>query len=242
VCGRYTSTATPASLAEHFGVEEIRTEPLELSWNVAPTQPVYAVAGSRGVRQLGQLRWGLVPSWAESPATAARMINARAETVEDKPAYRNALARRRCIIPAGAFYEWQLTGPVDAKRTKQAWAIARRDGLPLAFAGLWEVWHDPTQPDLAPLRSCTIVTTAANGLIRPIHERMPVILPAEAWDAWLDRDVRDPAAVLGWLVPAPDDLLVRWPVGPLVNRATANGPELIEPVEPIESPDPRYAP
>jgi putative SOS response-associated peptidase YedK len=230
VCGRYTSVATPASLAEHFGVEEIRTEPLELSWNVAPTQPVYAVAGSRGVRQLGQLRWGLVPSWAESPATAARMINARAETVEDKPAYRNALARRRCIIPAGAFYEWQLTGPVDAKRTKQAWAIARRDGLPLAFAGLWEVWHDPTQPDLAPLRSCTIVTTAANGLIRPIHERMPVILPREVWPVWLGEAAATPEELLALLVPYPAELMRVHPIGPRVGNVRNDDPDLLAPL------------
>jgi putative SOS response-associated peptidase YedK len=238
VCGRYTSSRSPAELAEQFDVAEIKTEPLEPSWNVAPTQPVYAVAESRGVRQLGTFRWGLVPSWAPSPAVGSRMINARAETVATKPAYKQALARRRCIVPADAFYEWAPTAPApepaaDKRRggagRKQPYAIARRDGGPLAFAGLWEVWHDPADPGAESLRTCVIITTGANELVRPLHDRMPVVLPPEVWDRWLDRDFEDVDALTKLLVAAPAPDFALWPVGPEVNRADANGPHLLVP-------------
>lgn len=235
MCGRYASARSPAELAEQFGVAEIKTQPLEPSWNVAPTDPVYAVAESRGARQLGMFRWGLVPSWAPSPAVGARMINARAETVATKPAYRHALARRRCIVPADAFYEWAVVEPGDAvpegtrarRPRKQPYAIARRDGAPLAFAGLWEVWHDPDDPAGAPLRSCVIITTSANDLVRPVHDRMPVVLPPEVWDRWLDRDYDDVGVLTRLLVPAPPDDFVLWPVGTDVNHAGANGAQLL---------------
>jgi putative SOS response-associated peptidase YedK len=242
VCGRYASTRPPAELAELFQVAEIKTQPLEPNWNVAPTQPVYAVAVSRGVRQLGTFRWGLVPSWAPNPAVGARMINARAETVATKPAYRDALTRRRCLVPADAFYEWAATvasgaglagqegsaGPAGPVR-KQPYAIARRDGAPLAFAGLWEVWHDPTGG--APLRTCVIITTDANDLLRPVHDRMPVVLPPEAGDRWLDREYREVDALVRMLVPAPAEEFAIWPVGRDVNRADASGPELLAPLD-----------
>jgi putative SOS response-associated peptidase YedK len=235
VCGRYASARPPAELAEQFHVAEIKAEPLEPNWNVAPTEPVYAVAESRGVRQLGTFRWGLVPSWAPSPAVGARMINARAETVATKPAYRQALARRRCIVPADAFYEWSVIGGGEAtgarRPRKQPYAIARRDGAALAFAGLWEVWHDADDPDGPPLRSCVIITTSANDLVRPVHDRMPVVLPPAAWDRWLDREYQDVDGVSRWLVPAPPDEFVLWPVGTEVNKADANGPHLLVPVE-----------
>ena len=237
MCGRYASTSRPADLAEQFHVAEVKAEPLDPNWNVAPTDPVYAVAESRGVRQLGTFRWGLVPSWAESPAVGARMINARAETVATKPAYRQALARRRCIVPADAFYEWApVAQPVDqpvgkqARPRKQPYAIARRDGRPLAFAGLWEVWHDRDDPGGPPLRSCVIITTGANDLVRPVHDRMPVVLPPEAWDRWLDRDNQDVDAVSRFLVPAPAEDFTRWPVGSEVNKADADGPQLLVPL------------
>src|SRR2546423_11226870 len=164
-------------------------EDLGPRWNAAPTLPVLAVAVSRtaGTRRLGTFKWGLVPSWAKDPSVGNRMINARAGTTADKPAYRNALERRRCLIAADAFYEW---------KDKKAWAFARADGQPMAFAGLWEVWWDPTDRDRQspPLRTCVIVTTEANEVVAPLHERMPVVLPPEAWDEWLDPDTthRDP--------------------------------------------------
>jgi putative SOS response-associated peptidase YedK len=248
VCGRYTSTRPPAELAEQFHATEIKAQPLEPNWNVAPTQPVYAVAESRGVRQLGVFRWGLVPSWAPNPAVGARMINARAETVATKPAYRQALSRRRCIVPADAFYEWAASGPSGPaaegtrRAGKQPYAIARRDGAPLAFAGLWEVWHDPSDPGGAPLRTCVIITTDANDRLRPVHDRMPVVLPPLAWDRWLDRDYHDADALMRLLVPAPADEFVVWPVGRDVNHADANGPELLAPVDAGTGADGRRSP
>ena len=228
MCGRYTSTTAPADLAQLFAVDEIKAEPLDPSWNVAPTQDVYAIAERRGARQLGTFRWGLVPSWAKNPSVGAKMINARAEGLATKPAYRSALSRRRCIIPADGFYEWQVVkgGP---KPVKQPYAIRHRDGSPLAFAGLWEVWRDPTTPEGDLLRTCAIITTAANELLAPLHDRMPVVLPPDTWAAWLDRDGQDSAAVAPFLVAARASEFELWPVSTLVNRALANGPELWEP-------------
>src|ERR1700730_2484324 len=173
MCGRFTSTSSPARLAERFAVDEVKAEPLPIRYNVAPTQPVYAIAESRGEhprRMLGTFRWGLVPSWAKNPAIGSKMINARAEGVATKTAYKQALARRRCIIPADAFYEWQVVDGVGAKAAKLPHAIRRRDGEPLAFAGLWEVWRDP---DGERLRSCVIITTAANNLVGTLPDPLP---------------------------------------------------------------------
>lgn len=235
MCGRYTSTTSAAVLAETFEVDEIKTEELPLRFNVAPSQPVYAVAvrrartgGGTTSRQLGTFLWGLIPSWAAEPAGGAKMINARAETVAVKPAYRDALVRRRCIIPADAFYEWQARA-VGGRRVKVPYAIRRKDGTPLAFAGLWEVWR-PADPDADPVRSCTIITTPANDLLAPIHDRMPVVLPRPAWDEWLDPANHDVAGLQKLLVPLPSDELELWPVTPRVNDVAHDGPELLEPL------------
>src|SRR3954469_16130380 len=203
MCGRYTSTSPPPILAEQFVVDEVKLdEDLEPRWNVAPTLPVLVVAESRssGKRRLGTMRWGLVPSWAKDISVGNRMINARAESVASKPAYKRALARRRCIIPADVFYEWKVVGETTTKsgrkkQLRQPYAIARADGRPLAFAGLWEIWHD--------LRTCTIITTAANPKLAEIHPRMPVALPADGWDAWLDPANDDPDDLLRILAPIP---------------------------------------
>jgi putative SOS response-associated peptidase YedK len=234
MCGRFTSTTSAAVLAETFGVEEVRTEELPARFNVAPSQPVYAVAerrsrgeGQTASRQLGTFVWGLIPSWATAPATGARLINARAETVAVKPAYREALVRRRCIIPADAFYEWQVRN-LAGRRLKVPHAIRRRDGGPLAFAGLWEVWRPPDD-GAAPVRSCAIITTAANDLLAPIHDRMPVVLPPEAWDRWLDPANHDVTGLQRLLVPLPSEALELWPVTALVNHVDNDGPELLEP-------------
>jgi putative SOS response-associated peptidase YedK len=182
VCGRYTytSTSTAAQVAAFFAAEEIKTDELPLRYNVAPSQQVYAIAerrprdaGEEVVRQLGAFKWGLVPSWAKDPSIGNRMINARAETLDTRNAYKRALARRPCIIPAGAFYEWQVR-ELDGKRRKALYVIKHRDGSPLAFPGLWEVWHDAEDK---PLRTWVIITTDANKLLAPIHDRMPVVLP-----------------------------------------------------------------
>jgi putative SOS response-associated peptidase YedK len=232
MCGRYTSTSTLADLAAVFEVDEVRTEPLPARYNVAPTLDVYAVAvrgrqdREKGPRRaLGTFRWGLVPPWAKDPSVGSRMINARAETVAARPAYRSALGRRRCLIPADAFYEWQRR-PGGAKH---AYAIRRRDGQPMAFAGLWEVWRDPSRAGGQALRSCAIVTTAANEVLAPIHDRMPVILEPADWDTWLD-PAHDAATVRKLLVPAPAGFLESYPVSSLVNNVRNDGPQLLDPI------------
>lgn len=241
MCGRFTSTSSIEDLALAFDVDEIRTDPLPARYNVAPTQPVLAVAcrhsrteGGNGlVRALGAFRWGLVPSWAKDPSVGNRMINARAETVATKPAYREALARRRCLIPADAFYEWQslpdAKSTASKSRAKQPYAIRLASAEPMALAGLWEVWRDPRDRKGDPLRSCVIVTTSANEALRPIHDRMPVVLGRDAWDRWLDPSVSDMANLLE---PAPGDWFNATPISTLVNSVERDGPELLEPAAP----------
>ena len=206
-------------------------------YNVAPTLPVYAVAlrkpreGEESPRRaLGTFRWGLVPSWAKDATTGSRMINARAEGIEGKPAFRSAVQRRRCLIPADAFYEWQRRTHADGRPAgKLPFAIRRTDGQPMAFAGIWEVWRDPNDPDSELLRTCAIVTTSANDLMAPIHDRMPVILEREAWSVWLD-PATESAVVRGLMAPAADGILEAFAVSSLVNKATNEGPELMEPL------------
>ncbi len=234
MCGRFTSTSSIEELAEIFDVDEIRTDPMPPRYNVAPTQPVVAVATRRPaqrdgnqVRALGTFRWGLVPSWATDRSVGARLINARAESVATKRAYRSALRRRRCLIPADAFYEWQdrLDGGA-----KQPWAIRLASGRPMAFAGLWEAWRDPNDPGAAPLRSCAIVTTSANDTLKAIHHRMPVVLGVDAWAGWLATGFGDGAAFEDLFVPAPDAWFFSTAVSSAVNRVTNDGPELLEAV------------
>ena len=243
MCGRYTSTSTVAELAEVFEVDEIRAEEMPPRYNVAPTLPVYAVALTRrrsgdddpdkGPRRaLGTFRWGLVPPWAGDPAVGNRMINARAEGIATKPAYRAAVARRRCLIPAVAFYEWQRrTGPDGRPAGKLPYAVRRCDGRPMALAGVWEVWRPRDRPDAEPLRTCAIITTSANELMAPIHDRMPVVLEPASWAAWLDPGT-DMAVVEGLMVPAAPGVLEAFPVSTLVNRVANDGPELVEPLAP----------
>jgi putative SOS response-associated peptidase YedK len=236
MCGRYVSVSSPTILAERFGVEELRvTEPPEPNYNVAPRAEVPVVAeSSQHQRVLDLVRWGLVPSWAKDIKIGDRMINARAETVMTTNAYKRAFERRRCIIPADGFYEWQK---IPHRKTKQPWFFRRRDGEPLAFAGVWEIWHDPNDadPDAPRIRSCAIITTNANELVEPIHDRMPVALPESEWDAWLDRDNKDVDALQRLLVPVPADEMEAWPVSTLVSKADNNGPELLDRVDSEET-------
>ena len=236
MCGRYVSVSSPTILAERFHVEEVRAPEAEPSYNVTPRAEVPAVAESQGHRVLDRVRWGLVPSWAKDLSIGDRLINARAETVATTNAYKRAFERRRCIIPADGFYEWQaIAVPTQKRPRKQPWFIRRRDGEPLAFAGLWEIWHDPKIGDDAPrVRSCAIITTDANELVAPIHDRMPVVLPESEWDSWLSRDNHDIDALTKLLVPAPADELEAWPVSLLVNKPENNSAELIEPT-PVDS-------
>jgi putative SOS response-associated peptidase YedK len=229
MCGRYVQAASPMLLAEHFDVDEVAlAEPSAPSWNVAPRAEVLTVVDKDRFRRLARMRWGLVPSWATDPSVGDRMINARAETVLEKPAFRAAIERRRCIVPADGFYEWERVGS-----RKQPMYIRDRAGTPLAFAGLWAVWRDPAVPDGPWMRSCTIVTTGANATVAPVHDRMPVMLAPDAWDRWLDRDLTDGEAVVDLLRPAPDDLLELWPVSPRVNSARHDDERLIEREDPL---------
>ncbi|MGH9115878.1 MAG: SOS response-associated peptidase [Acidimicrobiales bacterium] len=234
MCGRYTSTSTVSDLSAIFETDEIDAGALPARYNVAPTLDVYVVRSGRADgeghsgRCLTTMRWGLVPSWAKDPSVGSRMINARAEGIATKPAYRAALVRRRCIVPADAFYEWQRrTGPDGRPAGKLPYAIRRRDGAPMAFAGLWEVWREGEDPDSPRLRTCTIVTTSANQLMAPIHDRMPVVLDRGDWVTWLDPGV-GAADAAGLLVPAPEGWLEAYPVSTLVNDVRHDGPELLD--------------
>jgi len=228
VCGRYVQASSPELLAERFGVDDVQVKEHAPAYNVAPRAEVPAVRRRKDRTVLSRLRWGLVPSWAKDPKIGDRLINARAESLAAKPAYRTAFAKRRCLIPADGFYEWQAR---PGQKRKQPMFVHRRDGEPMAFAGLWEAWRDPEQGEDADwLRTCAIVTTTANDLLAPIHDRMPVILPESAWDTWLDPDP-DSRALQSLLVPAPAELVVAYPVSPLVNSAKHDGPELVQPFE-----------
>lgn len=235
-----------------FGVDELAATGHEPSYNVAPRATVYAVrdrAEDHGRRRyLSDLRWGLIPSWAKDPKVGDRMINARAESLADKPAYERAFRWHRCLVPAEGFYEWQRRGS-----RKQPMFIHRRDGEPMAFAGLWAAWRDRGEGGFADprrtagacdgdnqmrcdsdgewLRSCAIVTTNANEALAPLHDRMPVVLEESDWDRWLDPASGDVDALANLLRPASDDLLVAYPVGTGVNSADNDGPELVERVE-----------
>jgi putative SOS response-associated peptidase YedK len=226
MCGRYVSSSQPDEIAKYFGASLGETL-LDPSYNVAPTNDVYVVLESGETRRVETMRWGLVPFWAKSPAVGAKMINARAETVATKNAYRSALAKRRCIIPADGFYEWMK---VPGQKAKQPMFIHRADGDRFAFAGLWEVWRDPEHPDAEPLHSCTIITGPANDKVAPVHDRMPVMLPPDAWDTWLDREVRDVAVAGKLLVPAPSSIIAMHPVSTDVNRVANKGASLVDPV------------
>jgi len=231
VCGRFTSTTPAEDLADYFAVEESAVGDREPRWNVAPTDAVVSVVERDGRRRMGEMRWGLVPFWAKDPSIGSRMINARAETVTTTSAYARPFERRRCIVPADGFYEWQ---PVPGRKAKQPFHIRRVDGEPLAFAALWDSWRPTRGSDDGRLVSTVIVTTSANDVLRPIHDRMPVVLPPSAWDAWLDPANHDVEVLTGLLVPAPDPLLEAVPVSSAVGNVRNDGAELVERVDPGE--------
>lgn len=222
MCGRFTLRVPTPVLIEHFGLGRAVT--LSPRFNIAPTQDVAVVrwAGD-SERELTMMRWGLIPSWAKDPSVGNRMINARGESVAKKPSFRSAFRQRRCLVAADGFYEWQKKG-----RSKQPYHIALRDGGPLALAGLWEAW----QPDESgpPLKSCTIITTEANRLLRPIHDRMPVILDPADYRQWLDPDERDSQSLQGLLVPVAEELLQAIPISHYVNSPRHDDERCLEPV------------
>lgn len=236
MCGRYGSIKSTAILAERFAAEAVpAAEERPPSWNVAPTQPIRAVLerADRG-RLLVALRWGLVPHWAKDPGIGNRLINARAESLGTKAAFRSALARRRCLIPADGFYEWARRDDGTKRGRRVPYWFTRGDGDVLALAGLWETWKD-AEGEL--WRTATIVTTEASADLAAIHDRMPLVLEPQDWEEWLAPEEKDPDDLAHLLAPAPAGTLVRHRVPDLVNRPTEDGPELIEPVpEDAEAP------
>jgi putative SOS response-associated peptidase YedK len=234
MCGRFVSSSPPDELAKYFDVEDVAEKVLEPSYNVAPTSDVYVVLERGGVRRLDTFHWGLIPFWAKDQKTGAKMINARAEGIAEKNAYRRAFTKRRCIIPADGFYEWQK---VPGRKQKQPMFIKRADGEPIALAGLWELWRPPDHKDDDDyiVRSCTIITGEPNEKIAKIHDRMPVMLPPNKWAEWLDPTNDDIEALGKLLVPAPSELLEVHPVSMAVNNVRETGPALVEPIDPDEA-------
>jgi len=240
VCGRYAATKDPATLAAEFdAVDDTGAEPPRADYNVAPTKNVVTVVErhprdedgkpdeSTTQRSLRLMRWGLVPNWAKDVKIGNRMINTRAESAAEKPAFKGALAKRRCLVPADGWYEWKREG-----KQKQPFYMTMPDGSSLALAGIWATWRDKEAPeDAPPLVTCSIITTDAVGQLTEIHDRMPLVLPQSAWQQWLDPDLAD----VSDLLTSPDEDLVRTlelrPISDAVNKVGNNGPDLIERVE-----------
>jgi putative SOS response-associated peptidase YedK len=223
MCGRFTLAVPADILMDLFEIQAQDVPSLAPRYNIAPTQGVAAVRCAEGVRRLDILHWGLIPSWSQDPSIGARMINARAETVAEKPAFRSAFRRRRCLIPADGFYEWR-----KLPERRQPYLFRLPDGSLMGLAGLWEHWESP---DGSAVESCTILTTEANEVVRPIHARMPVILRPESFEAWLDpevqsRDVLEPLLRQGGDLP-----LQHYAVSTYVNSPRHDDPRCVEPVE-----------
>jgi putative SOS response-associated peptidase YedK len=246
MCGRYASSRRPEDLVEEFEIDKVEVkEPLQPDFNVAPTKQVYAVVRrpvaaddkqGPSERQLRAVRWGLVPFWAKDPGIGNKMINARMETVHEKPAFRRPFASRRCLLPADGYFEWYPTEQRTkaGKPVKQPFYIHPADGGVLAMAGLYEIWRDPTRDEDDPARflwTCTVITTSAEDSVGHIHDRMPLMVERDRWDAWLDPAAADdPDALKGLLVPAAPGRLEAYPVGTAVNNVRNNGPELVDPL------------
>jgi putative SOS response-associated peptidase YedK len=236
MCGRFTLTPGAIDeLADLFGLDGAAPAEGRLSllphWNIAPTQQVAVVRLLDGKRRLDMLRWGLLPPWTQDPKKGPPLINARADTVAEKPSFRHALKQRRCLVPADGFFEWAPPpegAPKAAK--KQPWWFRMKDEAPFAFAALWESWQPP-DPASPPVASFTLVTTDANEVVAPVHHRMPVILPPEAFGRWLDPQVRDAKDVLPLLRPYPAALMKATPVSQRLNSAREDDPSLVEPPE-----------
>jgi putative SOS response-associated peptidase YedK len=237
MCGRYAASRRPEDLVEEFEVDGLPEQVLEPSYNVAPTQTVYAVVERTPkdeperapVRSLQPVKWGLVPSWAKDPSIGNRMINARMETVAEKPAYKKAFAKRRCLLPADGYFEWYG----ETKGKKQPFFIHPSDGSVLAMAGLYELWRDKSKADDDPDRwlwTCTVLTTSAEDDLGRIHDRMPLLVERQRYHAWLDPAKDDPDELRGLLVPAAPGRLTAWPVSTDVNNVRNNNPHLVEPI------------
>lgn len=225
MCGRFTLTQSAASIAEAFQLSEIPQ--FAPGYNIAPTQPVPVIRANQTTaeREFDYLYWGLIPSWAKDPTMGARLINARSETVTEKPAFRTAFKRRRCLVVADGFYEWQRIGS-----KKQPYYFQLSDHQPFGFAGLWEHWQSAEGDEI---ESCTILTTAANDVVRPVHERMPVILSPKDYDFWLDASVQTSDRLLALLHPYPESQMQAYPVSSKVNSPRNDSPDCVAPIEPV---------
>lgn len=221
MCGRFTLTATPEMLQDAFPEFKIPSQ-IAPHYNIAPTHPV-AVIPNDGRHSLDFFSWGLIPSWAKDISIGNNLINARGETLAEKPSFRSAYRRRRCLILADGFYEWQA---VPGQKGKVPQYIRLKSGDPFAFAGLWEQWFSP---DGSEIRSAAIITTEPNELMQAIHNRMPVILPRTAYDMWLDPAEKEPASLQHLLVPYPAEQMVHYPVSRMVNTPGNDSPECIQP-------------
>jgi putative SOS response-associated peptidase YedK len=222
MCGRYTLSKLEQILRQFPSITELPPD-LAPRFNIAPTQPIPVIANNRPDR-LEMFHWGLVPSWAKDVAIGNKMINARGETLAEKPAFRTALKRRRCLVPADGFYEWQ-NNP-DGK-TKTPMYVRVDGGLPFAFAGLWDVWHSP---DGSELPSCTIITTSPNSLMSAIHDRMPVIVPPEDYQRWLAKEEQEAGDLMDIIKPFPAERMEVYPVAKTVNSPKNETPSCIAPV------------
>lgn len=225
MCGRYSLTTPADTLAKHFRLSTVPS--VQPRFNIAPSQPIAIIRtqGAKDNRKCVLARWGLIPSWANFPGIGNKMINARAETVAEKPAFREALARSRCLVPADGYYEWQREGRMGQR--KQPFYIHLRDGRPFAFAGLWERW---VGPDGTPIESCAILTTEPNESLKDIHERMPVILPEAEYDQWLDPAIRQAQLLQPLLRPYPSEDMTAYPVSPRVNDPAHDDAACIAPL------------
>lgn len=225
MCGRYALKAKPEDLETVF--DAVDREPFQPRFNIAPTQPIAVVRHQHGARRLGYVRWGLVPAWVENPRAFSLLVNARSESILDKPAFKDAVRYRRCLVPASGFYEWK--GREGQRNPKQPYWVYPRAGGVVAFAGLWETWSDR---DGGEIDTGCIVTTAANDVLAPIHERMPAVIRPEDFAVWL---TGEPAAALALLKPAPNDLFEAVQVSDRVNKVDYDDPGLIEPVVPMRT-------
>lgn len=220
MCGRFALYSPPSTLARRFETDTVPG--MEARYNIAPSQSVFIVRDEGDKRRFALAHWGLIPFWAKDAKIGYSMINARAETVAEKPAFRTAFKQRRCLIPADGFYEWQV---LQASKTKQPWFISLKNRDPMAFAGLWERWKSPEGREV---ESCSIIVTSANDLMQPIHERMPVILAPEDWGTWLAPHVTDSKTLQNLLQPYPGEEMAAWPVSTKVNSPKNDSEECIE--------------
>ncbi|GHH01368.1 SOS response-associated peptidase [Pseudodonghicola xiamenensis] len=223
MCGRYALTLSVQTMAQVFQAQPANDLPVVPDYNICPTDQVPVVLNLEGQRRLRPMRWGFVPSWYQSLSGGPLLFNARAETLAEKPAFRDACRQRRCLLIASGFYEWERRA-----ETRLPWYVFRRDGAPMAFAGIWQYWGDAD-----PVATCAIVTTAANAKLAPVHDRMPLILDPQDWPLWLGEAGHGAARLMR---PAAEDVVQRYRVSPKINSNRAEGPDLIEElIEPFEA-------